>query len=773
MKLFLVKCCGLAICDRDIYKSVMVSQQHQQNNDEMITSNKGKGVSHSTSGLQHRSLSVSSSAGGEDHGFRSIMNEHMAHSNDDDDDMSVQSIQSNATGYSSTTVGSTATQSTHGKKGGGKNKRSKSNLKKKVYEIYVLVTVVDQSRGEIVQSWRLLSSIKKLTLYPNSTFDITFEESIMLGGVSGFNTIVLSCFQKGIARDIFLGQTAIDLSENYIWRKGGVFQAIPFSKAEFEIRDNIGMEMKADYRALPKGTITFELTAYRGMSSECGYCNATCAEDILRVIGKGANEYPGYINAVVHGVNVGGGHHTNSSSTSSSSAMSTKSDMKTMSTDDSTTTTTTTATSGASHNHGPGHGHSYGQHTKVKYGTMLPLSTPFQDTHGNPIKKSWVAIAEGFVFVYSHFGDQMKLAIDLSQFMYSFQFKGKSMVIYQLSRPNYPPFVFYPMDLSEMLRWKCAFLSSIHSIKSKELAASSTSTNGGSDKFDVSYLINDLLAMDQLKPRKVGKNGALEALTPHPLMKTLSSDNLAIPTHALIAPPTNESMSATSSNTAASNVTASVAAAAIGSGMLIRKAPSSDNTIQHKETLSTTASSSSKGKSTTAVAAGVDESQFSLAKVASGASAHKSLLTYKPKETKIDLSKSLSIDIPEFNFSPDMNRNTTKNKVLASIFHSHSSAPDSSNNDHGQSNEKFLIPEEGDSSRQLAEMIQENYDLDDVVTNPKYQKYGEQLVSRLMTGSMADQFVKPLLRTPTNRNGKSSNGNTPTHLNGKVNGDSK
>ena len=771
MKLFIVKCTGLVICDREAFKGMMAASHNSQSNIEISsTVQEVPGMRLSTEAINHHSQSIShghrrssssSSEAHEDKFHHEIENDH----GDEDDTMSIQSIQSTETTGSQ--LGGKKS-SKHLKNGGKPSK--KSNLKKKEYEVYVLVTVIDQSRGEMIQSWRLLSSIKKLTLYPNSTFDITFEESVMLGGVSGFNTIVLSCFQKGVARDIFLGQVAIDLSENYIWRKGGFFQAMPLTKAEYELRDNIGMEMKADYRSPPRGSITFELTAYRGMSSECGYCNATSAEDIIRAIGKGSSEYPGYVNALVNTVHIGG--LTNSHGTSHGTSHVSDSDK-----------------APDTHHSSPNHGHSHGHgHVKVKYGTMLPLSTPFQDTHGNPMKKAWLAIAEGFVFVYSHFGDQLKLVVDLSQFMYSFHFKGKSMVIYQLSRPTYPPFIFFPMEVSEMLRWKCAFLSSIHAIKAKDSSVGNGSHGSGSinDKFDVNYLINDLLAMDQLKPRKAGKNGQFEPLTAHPLMKTLPSDNLAIPTHALLAPPTAESMLASHSGNVGSGNSGSGPVSGMGMGGASSKRVSAStttaNTPSHKNQLHNlrTPTASGKTKSTDI------EEDYSIAKVSSS-SAHKSLLTYKPKDSKIDLSKSMTVAIPEFNFSPDLKSNTTKNKVLAAIFHghptsSHSRSIDPTGSDDG---ENFMKPDlasaSGESSNNLADMIKESFDLDDVVTNPKYQQYGEQFVSKLMTGAMADQFIKPL-RTPTSRksfmasgdagnNNKYSKGITPKYRRSFLAGD--
>lgn len=645
--------------------------------------------------------------------------------------------------------GSTATPSEDSSVVSKTSKNSPTKPKKREYEVYILVTVIDQSRGETAQTWRLIICQRKMMLKPNSTFDVHFDEYIMLGGISGFNVIVLTVFQKGFGRDIILGQVGIDLSDNYIWRKGGKFD-MKLSKQDFEIKDNIGMDMKVDHRAEITGDISFELTSYRGMSSECGYCQASNAEDIIRSLAR-LPDVPGYDHGL-HGQSSLMKPHANA---------------------------------GRVKAHG----------MAMASNNLLSTFNSSQNGSGLNLKKTWIAIAEGFIFVYSHFGDQMKIAVDLTYFYYSFEFKGKN-VIYHLIKPGFPPFSFHPIELSENLRWKCAFLSSSHFVKAQlqyqsnlhahkkeqhvanqvleghgkqeleNLEAErgllslpdagrggepgsgrmSGRTSGRSEllKFDVDSLIADLLVMEAMRPKYIKSGaGTSRLLTELGSIQTNSSASSATTTTSTTNTSTNTSNGVTHTNATQvdkpfSSHSSRVPNAKVVHSPTAKSSPAHNKNVAHGNVHSKSTPILPPLVAPNHTADNVDHADHG----------GKSLMSYKPK-LKEDLGLSLRVEIPALS-QGNTNLSSMRQKVLSSVLRSASADTAGSleglKRKTGDDYDDDTIGEEA-----LKEQVVEAYDMDDVVVNEKYQEYGEQLVSKLMT-KVAESNIRPLHNTPKHAN---------------------
>jgi hypothetical protein len=106
------------------------------------------------------------------------------------------------------------------------------------------------------------------------------------------------------------------------------------------------------------------------------------------------------------------------------------------------------------------------------------------------MKKMWISIADGKIYLFGYFGDPLKLIIDLQYFSVSFEFAPShkannhtmtpkhqnnnqnqsnntnsnlfsNNVIYKLYRMGYPEFHFYPCKEADIFPMKCAFLTSL------------------------------------------------------------------------------------------------------------------------------------------------------------------------------------------------------------------------------------------------------------------------------------------------------------------------
>lgn len=326
--------------------------------------------------------------------------------------------------------------------------------------VYVVVTVLDFTKGQLHQTWRVTSDLIPLDdahftapthrkpeplsaaqshiphLYTHvhhhhhpSHKHLHMDCSFLLGGVSGYNYVVLSLFQRGsFSRDVMLGQTYLDLSQGMMWKRGGVFIK-NLEVQDFAVKDSMGMDLKTDFRPHPQGSIEFELSPVQGLCSGCGVVYGPCAEDLVRIVSL-QNRFSGFSL--------------------------------------------------------PGPSGGVREHRKYTVG----LSTAgYGSSAALHVKKSWIAIADGRIYMYSHFGDSLKLKINVEHFSFYATVRNKN-VVYILRTPDFPDLEFHTSNKEEELRWKCAFLSTFRYKHSGTMVVS------GGDTYDMRGLIKDLSLLE-------------------------------------------------------------------------------------------------------------------------------------------------------------------------------------------------------------------------------------------------------------------------------------
>jgi hypothetical protein len=439
-----------------------------------------------------------------------------------------------------------------------------SKLKKRNFSLYFIVSVHDSSDGDgsSIQTWRLDSQIIPVEAFPNTVVDVLVEEKFVLGGVSGFQTVILTLFQKNIVnngRDIFLGQAALDLNRSNLWKTGGKFQDQALEDYHLDVIDPVGLTpIKLDlhffeqhfsphvFEPLPShprfmeqqhipaflrkpfkrrvnGSISFELITTNTMNAECCHCYGSCIEEVIRELGK-LPDTTGFF--IPNKKLLTAGHTTKT--------LNRIRDQK-----DSATIVS---------NNG-------NQANSIFSSAPVGSSVTRQNI---PMKKMWLAISDGKLYLFSHFGDPLKLMIDLQHFSVAFDFhyhekgakghtnnlsqnnatlKNSSNVIYKLYRMGYPEFHFYPVNESDIFPVKCAFITSLR--YSKGFAVSSINYSNVSiseenndnadpnnyvpaasaigEKFDVNYLLEDLLALEILRTKRNAMKEAVMMSTPVPL----------------------------------------------------------------------------------------------------------------------------------------------------------------------------------------------------------------------------------------------------------------
>jgi hypothetical protein len=270
--------------------------------------------------------------------------------------------------------------------------------------LYAVVTVVDASKGQVAQTWKLNSDPVPVDhqQYSQVTRPVDLDFDVILAGVSGYQFIVLSLYLRSpCSRDLFLGQTHIDLSEKLLWKKGGSFLN-DLGAQDFPVKDNLGVDIKTDIRHHPRGKIQFELIPVQGLSSCCGQLIAPSVDDLIRLIS---------VLPKCHGFTV---------PKLTGNAM--VSDRRKYA------VTTGGSSSGGS-------------------GDLL---------HS---RKTWISIVGGRLYMYTHFGDTYKLRLNLEHFTFLGGVRNKT-VVYILRAPEFPDLEFYSNIKEDELRWKCAFLSS-------------------------------------------------------------------------------------------------------------------------------------------------------------------------------------------------------------------------------------------------------------------------------------------------------------------------
>ena len=293
---------------------------------------------------------------------------------------------------------------------------------------YAIVAVVDTLGN---QKWLEISStvtfpsVSKLTCHSS----ISFHSEHVLAGVSGSQLITVSVIQKGPRRDFFLGQVCLDLHLDHLWKKGGHLKC-ELAHLEHSIKDKNGQDIKFDYSYPPQGTLKVHLTVFNGMKAECGSVVGVPLEDFIRSI----NKLPSSSAFLFHRKSLSSSEKSNHKASSSSSSASTAS----------------SSFSGvASADEGPPK-----QEIKLPVQSSADASSIAMSLSK---KKLWIAILEGFLYIYSQYGGPLKLILNIAQFDYSMQ-PYHNGTLFSLMKFGYPTFHFQPVEKADFVRWKCALI---------------------------------------------------------------------------------------------------------------------------------------------------------------------------------------------------------------------------------------------------------------------------------------------------------------------------
>jgi hypothetical protein len=369
--------------------------------------------------------------------------------------------------------------------------------------IYVVATVLDLGKGHLSQTWRLSSELVPVRLvrkrvshadvgasavrphadqaahpghppghHPPPPPHLTpvhhvlqqpkhlhVDCSVLLGGVSGYQYVVLTVFQRGsCSRDLLLGQTYVDLSQGMLWKRGGSFSK-PLEAQDFAVKDHLGMDTKSDCRPRPQGSIDFELLPVQGLCAGCGIVYAPCAEDLVRLVSL-QPRFPGF--------------------------------------------TVPRPTGGTQDRRKLGAGLAGGALGVGGGGGGSSIH----------VKMGWVAIADGRIYLYGHFGDSLKVRINVEHFSFFATIRDRA-VVYILRSPDFPDLEFRTSAKEEELRWKCAFLSTFRAAQQSlphrsppsgetgdgDNSTHNTNSNGASralpqPQYDMRALVRDLALVE-------------------------------------------------------------------------------------------------------------------------------------------------------------------------------------------------------------------------------------------------------------------------------------
>jgi hypothetical protein len=95
-------------------------------------------------------------------------------------------------------------------------------------------------------------------------------QNFLIPGVSGNAMLVFTVVDEEEVRDQFLGQVALPLSRNDVWKTGGVFD-IDLGDLQYIIRDNKAQQSDMAYEKItPSGQITVQLKPLSYLNSVCG-----------------------------------------------------------------------------------------------------------------------------------------------------------------------------------------------------------------------------------------------------------------------------------------------------------------------------------------------------------------------------------------------------------------------------------------------------------------------------------------------------------------------
>ena len=293
---------------------------------------------------------------------------------------------------------------------------------------YVVIAAVDQARGFHNQTWHDFSTTtsfpanSKLTHQPS----VPFNSQHVLPGVSALQTIMLSVIQKG-KRDYFLGQVSLNLQQDNLWMKGGTLQK-ELEEVQHLVKDKSGQDMKFNYSPSPQGQLKIRLQVFLGMKSECGSVLGSHIEDFIRVLSKlPATSAFLYHNSMVADSLVSKGASNSSLVAASSTPVGSSSSV--------------TAASPSQ---------------DIKLPLVQAPDAASMTAHGAK-KRLWVAMVEGYLFIYQHYGGPFRLTLNISQFDYSIQ-PCHQGAVFSLHKFGYPSFHFQTLEKTDYFRWKCALI---------------------------------------------------------------------------------------------------------------------------------------------------------------------------------------------------------------------------------------------------------------------------------------------------------------------------
>lgn len=238
----------------------------------------------------------------------------------------------------------------------------------------------------------------------------------------------------------------------------------------------LGLDLKSESRFEPTGILSFELVPCHKMSAECGTVFGTNVVDIIRAM-QILPRFPGYTQA-------DGSDFVKNAGGSSSSGVSPKSVIN---------SPTAAASNGGTSKGNNNNSDNSSVVSSTSTTALLASNSAIAPIWSIPHRKMWIAILSGKIYVYLHFGDQLKLIVNMEYFTAS-TVKKSNAVVYRLEKHGYPGFSFTSQTPEDSLRWKCAFI------------CSTGSQQFAKDKFDMNLLINDIVKMEkELAPQRSTK----------------------------------------------------------------------------------------------------------------------------------------------------------------------------------------------------------------------------------------------------------------------------
>jgi len=111
----------------------------------------------------------------------------------------------------------------------------------------------------------------------------------------------------------------------------------------------------------------------------------------------------------------------------------------------------------------------------------MPVPVGQADASSNASKKKmWLAIVKGFVYIYPHFGGQLRLILNIASFDYSIQSSKQQATLFSLHKFGYPSFHFSPLEKTDFVRWKSVLISTMRYVVDPHA------------KFDMEVLVQDI-----------------------------------------------------------------------------------------------------------------------------------------------------------------------------------------------------------------------------------------------------------------------------------------